>query len=68
MKSPMTVGELIAQLEKLPRDIPVKIEGYVADGPDCEASGAVFTPNAVEALHNDVIGNFAVVWASIDDA
>lgn len=39
----MTVGEMIAELGKLPRDIPVKVEGYTPDGPDGPGEGAVMS-------------------------
>lgn len=59
----MTVAELIAELQKMPPDAPVKIEGYYMETADSESSGAVFTPNTVEALSNEVTGVFAVIWA-----
>lgn len=62
----MTVAEMIAELQKLPPDIPVKVEGYAPDTPDSIGAGAVFVPNHIEGLHNEIIGGFAVIWAQIE--
>lgn len=62
----MTVAEMIAELKKLPPDIPVKVEGYVPDTPSNVGEGAVFIPNHIEGLHNEIIGDFAVIWAQIE--
>lgn len=62
----MTVAELISELQKLPPDIPVKVEGYAPDTADSVGAGAVLVPNHVEGLRNEIIGEFAVIWAMIE--
>lgn len=63
----MTVGEMIAELQKLPPELPVKVEGYAPDTADSIGAGAVFVPNTIEALTNEITGPFAVIWAMIED-
>ena len=59
----MTVGELIAQLQKLPLDLPVKIEGYTSYAPD---SGRPFIPIHI-GLRNET-RPFGVIWAATEAA
>ena len=59
----MTVAELIAELSKLPQDVPVRVEGYFKDTPEADGAGAAFIPNYVEALKNEITGVCAVIWA-----
>ena len=58
----MTVGEMIAELEKLPRDVRVTIEGYAKDVDNC---CGLLNPEMVEGVQNEVYGARAVIWASI---
>lgn len=58
----MTVAEMIAALEKLPRDARVMIEGYMKGTEDCNG---LLNPEEVEGLVNEVHGVRAVIWASI---
>lgn len=60
----MTVADLIKKLADLPQDAPVRVEAYYPDTPDEPGAGAVFEPSHVEALSNDDLGVFAVIWAS----
>lgn len=62
----MTVAELIAELQKLSGEMPVKVEAYRPDGPHGPGAGAACTPNFVEGLHNEAVGDYAVIWALID--
>lgn len=62
----MTVAEMIEELQKLPPDIPVKIEGYVPASPSNVFEAAVFMPNRIECLRNEITGEFAVIWAEIE--
>lgn len=62
----MTVAELIAELKKLPPDIPVKVEGYAPDTANCVGAGAVFAPQFVEGHTNEITGEIAVIWAMIE--
>jgi hypothetical protein len=57
----MTVIELIAELEKLPPDAPVVIEGYAKHSDDYSV---MLNPEMAEATSNEVEGVRAVVWAS----
>ena len=57
----MTVAEMIAELQKLPPGIPVKVEGYVPNTPSNIFEAAVFTPHRI-----DVVGEFAVIRAMIE--
>jgi hypothetical protein len=59
----MTVAEMITELEKLPRDARVVIEGY-EKGVD-DPQGGPLNPEAVEGAKNEVYGVRAVIWASI---
>lgn len=59
----MTVAEMIAELEKLPRDASVVIEGY-EKGVD-DPQGGLLNPEMVEGTTNEVYGVRAVIWASI---
>jgi len=61
----MTVAEMIAALQKLPQDAPVKVEGYAPDTADSVGSGAAFEPNHIEAVTNEIVGVTAVIWAAI---
>ena len=63
----MTVSELIAELQKMPPSLPVKVEAYKPDGPDGPGVGAACTPNHVEGLHNEIVGDYAVIWALVDE-
>lgn len=58
----MTVAEMIAELEKLPRDSVVAIEGYLKDGD--ESHNGLLNPEYIEGLV-DEDGVRAVIWASI---
>jgi hypothetical protein len=59
----MTVKEMIAELQKLPPDARVVIEGY-EKGVD-DPQGGLLNPEMVEGLQNEVYGVRAVIWASI---
>ena len=58
----MTVAEMIAELEKLPRDTRVVIEGYAKGTEDCNG---LLNPEMVEGVVNEERGLRAVIWASI---
>lgn len=62
----MTVAQLIAELQKLPPDVPVKVEAYCPDSADGPGAGAACTPNHVEGLKNELVGEYAVIWALVD--
>ena len=59
----MTVAELIAELSKLPQDVPVRVEAYFKDTAEVVGAGAAFIPNSVEAFKNEITGVCAVIWA-----
>jgi hypothetical protein len=58
----MTVSEMIAELQKLPADARVVIEGYAKSTEDCNG---LLNPEMIEGLVNEVYGVRAVIWASI---
>ncbi len=65
----MTVAEMIAELQKLPLDAEVVIEGYDVpmelDEHTEEDMGALFKPDYIEALQNEELGVRAVIWATL---
>lgn len=58
----MTVSEMIAELEKLPGDLPISIEGYQAH---TEEPGCEYIPQSVEGLQNGEGRKVVVIWASL---
>ena len=67
----MTNAELIAELQKLPPDVEIVIEGYTKvdatatwRGID-EDLGCLLKPEYVEALTNDEFQTRVVIWASL---
>ena len=63
----MTVAELIAELQKLPPDVPVVVEGYEKGMEGADAFGACLNPEHVEGMKNEITGVRAVIWASLGD-
>lgn len=63
----MTVAEMIAELQKLPPEARVVIEGYAKGTDDAGSTGGLLNPEHVEGLANELTGVRAVIWASLVD-